>query len=191
MLQELLSAKEPKTGKVKFIAIDGHGGSGKSTVAKLIAAELGAEIIQTDDFASWENPTNWWPLVIECVFRPVMEGATKLNYPRSKWWPNHHPEPVVDQPVTPIIILEGVTALRKEFRPYVSLGLYVETPRDICMQRGIARDLTNDTGKTKEEITNMWQKWAADEDDYLKRDDPKAYADIVVDGTRPLHYQLN
>jgi len=190
MLKELLAQKDPKCGNVKFIAIDGHGGSGKSSLSKLLAEKLGAEIIQTDDFAGWEEPIEWWPNLIERVFRPIANGVASLNYPRSKWWPNHHPTPVIDQPVTSIIILEGVTALRKEFRPYISLGIYVDTPRDICLQRGIERDLTSDTGKTKEEITRMWEAWAADEDDYIKNDNPKAYADIVVDGTKSFNEQI-
>ncbi len=51
-----------------LIVIDGHGGSGKSTLANLLSKKLNAEIIHTDDFAGWNNPQNWWPLVIERVF---------------------------------------------------------------------------------------------------------------------------
>ena len=111
-------------------AITGPNGSGKSTLAELLANQYNAEIIHTDDFAGWDNPENWWPLVIERVFEPITNGATALSYPRSKWWETHNPVPVVDQPVTNIMILEGVTALRKEFRPYISLGIFVNTPLD-------------------------------------------------------------
>lgn len=111
---------KPKVGSIVFIAIDGHGGSGKSTVAEFLSKKLGAEIIHTDDFAGWDNPENWWPLIIERVFDPIKNGNKTLSYPRSKWWETHNPEPVVDQPVTKIMILEGVTALRSEFRPYIS-----------------------------------------------------------------------
>lgn len=121
-----------------------------------------AQLIQTDDFASWDNPYDWWPLVIERVFEPIKNGATTLNYPRSKWWENHQPEPVVDQPVAHIMILEGVSSLRKELRDYISIGIFVNTPREICLQRGIERDINNDTGKTEIEITAMWEKWASD-----------------------------
>ena len=190
MLLELLDSKQPKAGVVKFIAIDGRGGSGKSTVAKLIADKLSAEIIQTDDFASWEDQINWWPLVIERVFQPIIDGASTLNYPRSKWWPTHRPEPVVNQYVTPIMILEGVTALRKEFRPFVSLGIFVNTPRETCIQRGIERDLANNTGKSEEEIITLWQHWATGEDDYINQNNPNDYAEIIIDGTRPLEEQL-
>lgn len=168
---------------VKFIAIDGHGGSGKSTLAKLLAEKFDAEIIHTDDFAGWENPLNWWPLVIERVFEPIKNGAQNLSYPRSKWWETHNPEPVIDQPVTRIMILEGVSALREEFRPYISYGIFVDTPLEVCIQRGFERDRGQD-GKSDEEIKSMWQKWYESEEEYIARDKPKSYADLIADGTK-------
>jgi uridine kinase len=44
---------------VKVVAVDGHGGAGKSTLALELSELLGAEIIHTDDFASPENPVYW------------------------------------------------------------------------------------------------------------------------------------
>lgn len=189
-LRELLTVEKAKNGNTLFIAIDGRGGSGKSTLAGQLTKKLNAQLVQTDDFASWDNPFNWWPLVIEHVFEPIKNGATTLSYPRSKWWGNHHPEPIVNQPVTKIMIIEGVSSLRKEFRDYISIGIFVDTPREICLQRGIERDIGYDTGKTEAEITAMWEKWAAAEDEYINRDQPQKYADIVIDGTKPLETQL-
>lgn len=177
------------TYPVFVVAIDGHGGSGKSTLARDLAERLRAEIIHTDDFASWDNPVNWWPLVIGHVFEPIAQGARTLNYPRSKWWEDHHPEPAVNQPVTPILILEGVTALRTEFRPYVNFGVFVETPTELCLQRGFERDQGMD-GKPDEEIREMWRNWLAAEDGYIARDNPRAYANMVIDGSQPLGDRL-
>lgn len=187
-IREVLSSKQPKAGQTKFIAIDGHGGSGKSTLADLLSKKLNAEIIHTDDFASWDNPLNWWPLAIQCVFEPIAKGAKTLNYPRSKWWKNHYPKPVVNQPITDIMILEGVSSLRKEFRDYISLGIYVDAPTDLCLKRGVEKD--TGTNKTKEELTQIWQKWLVSEDKYLERDQPQSYADIVIDGTKPFEEQV-
>lgn len=189
MLLTRVTSTSPKVGNTRFIAIDGHGGSGKSSLADLLAKRFNAEIIHTDDFAGWDNPDNWWPLVIERVFEPIKSGALTLNYPRSKWWETHNPEPVVDQTVTNIMILEGVSALRKEFRPYLSFGIYVDTPLEICLQRGFERDKGQD-GKSDDEIRRMWQDWYEKEEVYIARDDPKAFADLVLDGTRPFEEQL-
>jgi uridine kinase len=189
MVESFLATKKPKVGSVKFIAIDGHGGSGKSTLAALLSERLSAEIIHTDDFSGWDNPLNWWPLVIERVFEPIKSGEKALNYPRSKWWKAHNPEPVINQPVTPIMILEGVSSLRKEFRPYISYGIFVDTSTEICLQRGLERDRGQD-GKSDEEIKQMWEQWLEYDRDYFKQDDPKNYADLVIDGTAPFTTQL-
>lgn len=172
-----------------LIAIDGHGGCGKSTLAKLLSEKFGAEIIHTDDFAGWDNPKDWWPLVIERIFEPIKRGDKLLNYPRSKWWETHNPEPVVDQPVTPVMILEGVSSLRKDFRPYISYGIFVDTPKELCLHRGFERDRGQDS-KSDEKIMKMWEQWYKDEETYIKRDDPKEYADLIVDGTKPFEEQV-
>lgn len=179
----------PKTGNTRFIAVDGHGGSGKSMLAAMLAKQFNAEIIHTDDFAGWDNPIDWWPLVIERVFEPIKRGDKLLNYPRSKWWATHQPESVVNQSVTPIMILEGVTALRQEFRPYISYGIFVDTPKAICLQRGFERDKGTD-GKPDAEIKAMWEKWFADEEEYIARDNPRDFADLVVDGTKPFEPRI-
>lgn len=174
---------------VFLIAVDGHGGSGKSTLANALSAHFTAEIIHTDDFASWENPVEWWPLLIERALQPIGRGERTLNYARTKWWADHHPQPAIDQPVTPVMILEGVSALRVEFRPWISYGIFVETPAALCLQRGFERDRGMD-GKPDAEIIAMWSDWIAAEDAYMERDNPHAFADWVIDGSRPLAEQI-
>ncbi len=187
-LRALIADKPPKTGKVRFIAVDGHGGSGKSTFARWLADRLGAELVTQDDFASWDNPFDWWPQVIEKIFVPITAGAKTLSYPRSQWWEHHKPEPVVDQPVTDIMILEGVSSSRSEFRDYISLSIFIDTPIELCLKRGVERDKV--TGKSEEELTEMWEGWMKGEETYFNRDNPKENADIVVDGTRPFEDQV-
>ncbi len=179
-IRALTLNRNPKIGSVLFIAVDGHGGSGKTTFALLLSKELGSGVVQQDDFASWENPLDWWPEVIEKIFRPIADGAKTISYPRTKWWPGHTPEPVADTPVTNVMILEGVSSLRKEFRDYVSIGIFVDTPDDICLRRGIERDMAS--GEPREKIEALWQKWLSSENEYFSRDNPKHYADIIVDG---------
>ena len=187
-LQKLLNKTESKVGKTLFIAVDGHGGSGKTTLAKWLSEKLGAEIIHTDDFAGWDNPLNWYPNVIEQVFEPISKDAKTLSYQPASWWENHHPDPVKDQSVTDVMILEGVSSSRSEFRDYISLSIFVDTPKDICLERGVNRD--TGTGKSIEELTKMWEEWFAEEDVYIKRDNPKENADIVINGTKPFEEQI-
>lgn len=187
LLEKLLHTK-PKVGEVTFIAVDGHGGSGKSTLAKLLSERLSAEVIHTDDFAGWDNPLNWYPNVIKEIFEPISNGDKTLSYQPASWWENHHPDPVINQPVTDIMILEGVSSSRREFRDYISFSIFVDTPKETCLQRGIERD--TGTGKSKEELAKMWEQWFAEEDAYIKRDSPKENADLVTDGTKPFDDQI-
>ena len=115
-ISSLLESRQAKAGTTKLVAVDGHGGSGKSTFARLLADQLHVEVVHTDDFASWDNPKDWWPQLIKRVLEPIAARAGTLSCPRSSWWPDHNPEPVVDQPVGEVMILEGVSSLRREFR---------------------------------------------------------------------------
>jgi uridine kinase len=186
-LESILESRPPRAGSTKVIGIDGHGGSGKTTLADHLGGRLGAGIVHTDDFASWENPKDWWPLLIERIFEPLKSGERTLDYPRSQWWPGHKPEPVVDQLVTDALILEGVGSLRREFRQFLSVGLFVVTPREVCIERGITRDSAM---ATKEEVLERWNRYFDDELQYMARDEPQQFADIVLDGTVPFEAQL-
>lgn len=182
--ESVAKARAPKGFPVKLIGIDGHGGSGKSTFAEFLAKDLKAEIIHQDDFASWDIGLNWWPRLIKDILEPIQKGAKSLSYERGKWWPNHNPEPVRKQPVTTIMILEGVSSTRKEFRPYLTYKIWIETPRNICLKRGIERD--KDQGSS-EEIIKKWEDYLKEEDEYIARDNPIENADLVVDGTENIH----
>jgi hypothetical protein len=82
--------KTPPEGMTtRVVAIDGHGGAGKSTLAKRLAKELGgAQIVETDDFASWDNPLNWWPRLKKAQAhssRPSSSSARKPPAPRIRY----------------------------------------------------------------------------------------------------------
>jgi uridine kinase len=76
------------------------------------------------------------------------------------------------------VILEGVTASREAFRPYLFYSIWIETPRELRLQRGIERD--------GEEMREQWVRWMAAEDAYVERERPRERADVVVPGTRVL-----
>ena len=132
-LKNSIAALKPKCGSTVFITVDGHRGSGKTTFAKKLSEKIEATLIQTDDFAGWDNPLNWSGGVIEKVFIPISRGATSLSYQPASWAEDHHPEPIDNQSVTPIIILEGVSSSRKEFDEYLSLRIFIDTPKDCLL----------------------------------------------------------
>jgi uridine kinase len=156
----------------RIIAIDGHGGSGKSTLAAQLSELLGGvPVVHTDDFASWENPSDWWPELLAQVLEPLARGEPAAFVPTS--WGGPPKERVVVEPGG-VVILEGVTATREAFRPYLALSIWVETPRELCLARGLERD--------GESMRAQWEAWMAAEDAYIERERPQDHADVVVRG---------
>jgi len=167
-------ADPPRGLPVKVVAVDGHGGAGKSTLALELSEMLGTEMIHTDDFASPENPLLWWPRLIEEALEPIARGASSISYVRTSWGPGYAPEPVRGQPVTPVMILEGVTAARREFRPYLAYAIWVEAPKNVCIARGVDRD--------GEAMRDQWERWWREEETYIREHRPVAFVDAVING---------
>jgi uridine kinase len=73
------------------------------------------------------------------------------------------------------VIVEGVTASRAEFRPYLAFSIWIETPRELRLERGLARDGVS--------ALAQWQAWMAVEDRYVERERPAEHADVVLPGS--------
>lgn len=143
-----------------FVSIDGHSGAGKSTLAGILSTRLGASVVHIDDFSGLESSAVWWNGVIKAVFEPVAAGARHVTFTPASWGPGHHLGPITI-PVTPIMLLEGVSSSRSEFDVYIGLRFYVDTPMDVCLARGIARDTAR--GRSKEAFVHMWHEWLDEE----------------------------
>jgi uridine kinase len=76
------------------------------------------------------------------------------------------------------VVLEGVTASRSAFRPYLAYSIWLETARAVRLQRGIDRD--------GDDARAQWERWMAAEDRYLESERPDKHADVVVRGDRDL-----
>src|SRR3954453_15778732 len=78
-------ARPARCGPVRLVATDGPGGAGKSTFAARLADALGhASVVHTDDFSSWDNPLNWWPLLEQQVLQPLEAGRAG-RFQRYDW----------------------------------------------------------------------------------------------------------
>ena len=164
-----------RPGPVRLVAIDGPGGAGKSTFAeRLAAAADGAPIVHTDDFASADNPTNWWPQLLDQVILPLASGGHG-RYQRYDW-PSETLAEWRTVERSPIVIIEGVSAGRREWLEHLSFVIWIETPRATRLSRGIERD-----GPA---AADDWESWMASEDGHYERDPTLQRADVVIDGTR-------
>ncbi|PXX54075.1 cytidylate kinase-like protein [Nocardia tenerifensis] len=179
MLGELVArvmGSEPRLGSTRLVAIDGPGGAGKSTLAGRLARECDAVVVPTDSFASWDNPLNWWPRLETQVLQPLGRDEA-ARYQRYDWdrrvlaeWHDIEPGGVV--------VLEGVSSARAIVRSRLSLSVWVDTPRDLRLDRGLERD-----GSA---ARALWDRWMADEDVHFANDETRSSADVIVSGTAEL-----
>lgn len=159
----------------RIVAIDGCGGAGKSTLARQLAAALdGAPIIPTNDFASWDNQFGWWPRLLEQVIAPLARGDL-ARYQRFDWKRRELAEWIQLPPKPDTVIIEGVTAIRREFDPYLAYRIWVDSPPAVRLRRGLERD--------GEAMRSQWDRWMAAEAAYVESHRPIDRADAVVAGT--------
>ncbi len=158
--------------KCRIVAIDGAGGAGKSTLARHVATRLGAQIVCTDDFASWQHPFEWSSRLIEQVLDPLSHNQPS-RYQRSDWDTRTLAE-WHDVPVAAFLVLEGVSCSRAAFAPYLAFRVWVNTPREERLRRGLERD--------GQDAIGLWREWMAREDEYIDAERPQERADLVVSG---------
>jgi uridine kinase len=172
VVAEIRAARAPAGASTRIVAVDGPGGAGKSTLANHIARELAAPVVRTDDFASWDNPLDWWPHVLEMVLIPLVNGRP-ASYTPTTW--GGPPRQVVVVEPGEFVLLEGVSASRAAFRPYLAYSIWVETPKELRLRRGLERD--------GESALGSWERWMDEEDAWVARELPADHADVILSGS--------
>ncbi|MDB5178253.1 MAG: hypothetical protein JWN01_196 [Patescibacteria group bacterium] len=172
-LSKISASTPPPDIATKVIAIDGGGGAGKTTLASGLSAQLGGmPIVHIDDFISGaQAPDVWWQRLCDDVLKPLGQNQT-AHYQRFDWDANQLAE---WHDIAPggTVILEGVSSLRPEFRPYLSYGIWIETPEAVRIDRALARG---------QHGIEQWREWAKWDANHLARNKPDKYADLVVYG---------
>lgn len=154
------------------VGIDGPGGAGKSTLAAALqAAWPGSSVVHTDDFASWDDPVDWWPRLLEQVLLPLSRGE-EARYQRYDWVERRLADWLTVKPGR--VIVEGVSSTRREFDSYLSYRIWVETARQERLRRGLERDGAD--------ALPQWNEWMAAEDAHFAQDQPVERADLVLSG---------
>lgn len=159
---------------VRLVGVDGCGAAGKTTfAARLARAAHNAPVVHTDDFASWDEPMQWWPRLLADVVEPLSHGETATFHPYD--WVRKQPSPdIIEIPPAPLVVIEGVGATREAWRDRLVKRIWVDAPRDLRLRRGLERD--------GDHMLEFWTWWMAEEDGYVADERPDTRADIRVDG---------
>ena len=161
----------PGAGRTRVLAIDGRSGSGKTRLAADLGERLAAPVVALEDlYGGWDGLEHGIDLLVADVLEPLAAGRPAL-VPRYDWvaWEWARPRPLAPPPV---LIVEGVGAGARRAAAFASLLVWLEVPADVRKKRALDRD-----GDT---FAPHWDRWAAQEDALLAREQTPDRADIVV-----------
>jgi hypothetical protein len=172
-LAETIIRRPASCGRARLIAIDGHGGSGKTLFAKRLSVGLGGvPVIHTDDFSSWDNPHAWWDRLERDALGPLDRGDP-VRY-QAYDWIGRRLGAWREIPDGDVVLIEGVSSSRQAMRGRLAATIWIDAPQAVRMTRGIARD--------GEAMRSEWVQWMADEEAHFAMDRTLDRVEIVVDG---------
>ncbi len=157
-----------------FVGIDGLGGAGKSTLAQRLADEVEDTcLVHLDDFARPGVP-GWEQARFEQQLAQPLRSGREGRYQRWDWDSDTGAE-WHTVPVDSVVVVEGVSSTRTELSVPWSLTVWVDTPRDLRLARGVKRD--------GEALRAQWENvWMPEEDAYVDAQSPHLRADLVIRG---------
>jgi hypothetical protein len=161
----------------RLIAVDGRAGAGKSTLADRLAAAFGgAAVLRVDGFLCWGDLDGWWPRFEAEALRPLAAGEPARF--RVRDWRGDPLGRALDgwRTVRPgeVVVVEGVTCSRRPVADRYALRLWVETPAEVCLRRGLARDGAAMLGR--------WRDWQRREEAFFAADPVRSRAQVEVCG---------
>jgi uridine kinase len=168
------------------LGIAGHGGAGKTTVARRLASDLGfdaSQIVKTDRLYAATDTRRAglfelqdWPVLFALLHR-VRSTPTpeRLRY-RTRGYDGEEGE--VDLPMPPAVVVEGIRVIRPETRPLLDLAVWIDLDPVAAGERAKARNVRQ--GDSREEV-DLWDtKWVPEGLEYQRLVRPEQLADIVL-----------
>ncbi len=155
--------------------IDGRSGSGKSTLAQqLCGIWEGSAVLQLDDiYPGWDGLAWATDHIRRQLLEPRAAGRT------GRWrrwdWATGAPADWHEIEPTQRLIIEGIGTLTAANRALADLGVWVDTADAERKRRALLRD--------GDIYRPHWDRWAAQEDEFIARYGPHSVADWIVTET--------
>ncbi|QQQ60387.1 GNAT family N-acetyltransferase [Actinomyces sp. HMT 175] len=184
LVAHLLSLVGTPQGRPAIIAVDGRGGSGKTTLTTALAAAVpGAQAFHLDDLI-WNEPLyDWDQLYVDTLTQ--LRRAGSLDLVPDKWR-EHGREGSIRIPAgSPLVLVEGTGAGLAAVRSLIDAHVWVQTGDDVAERRGIKRDIAEGVNGDAEESVRFWHWWMAGERLFFAKDRPWRRADVIVSGDAP------
>lgn len=153
------------------VLVDGRSGSGKTELARAMVAQKPAlQLVRMDDlYPGWDG--------LEAGSRHVHDYILAAKIRRWRRWDWESDSPAewrVLDPSRPVLI-EGCGALSRANWALAAHTVWVEADESVRRERVLARD--------GDFWMHRWDDWAAQEQAFIARENPRELADTVVDSS--------
>ena len=177
-------------GRPPIVAISGHGGAGKTTLAARLMTDLGGQphqVVRTDRlYASTAGPDSGvfdlhdWPTIRDLLRRlRTLPPPTRLTYPVRTY---EGVEQTCDVPMPPVVIIEGIRLLRPETMPLFDLAVWIDLSPEAAGARAVERN--RGQGDSAAEL-DLWRtKWIPEAHAYAEATRPDHLAHLVLADSR-------
>lgn len=163
-------------GRRGVVLVDGRSGAGKSTFARQLAEEVRRYLPDLQACAldqwypGWDGLADGSRILAEDVLGPA-------SHYQAWEWEAGRPGGTVTLEASAPLLVEGCGALTPATRLRADVAVWVDAAADVRRDRALRRD--------GDLFAPHWERWAAQEDDHIARNDPVALADFCLDTTTP------
>ena len=149
-----------------IVLIDGRSGSGKTELAKLLVETMpDFQLVRLDDlYPGWDGLA-------------AGSAAVAAIIREQKWqawdWAANAPSVWHELDARRPVIIEGVGAISRASRPLADVAIWVELDDATRKVRALERD--------GDAYAPHWDRWAAQELEFIAREDPVSLASVIVE----------
>jgi cytidylate kinase len=154
-----------------IVLVDGGSGSGKTTFAQRLAAELDAQLVRLDDiYPGWDG--------LQQASAHVHEHVLGSDSRYRGWdWVAEVPADWHSVDRERALVIEGSGSLSRANRERATFGIWIELDESTRKRRALDRD--------GDRYAPHWDRWAAQEAVFRSRERPELLADLVIDEKAP------
>ncbi|QLD10392.1 hypothetical protein [Microbacterium oleivorans] len=158
------------------VVVDGRSGAGKSTFARALTASwserTAVELVALDDlYPGWDGLSAGSGYALARILRPRARGHVTSW---QQWdWERDRYDAVRTCPPGRALVLEGSGSLTPASAAIASTSVWLDAPDALRRRRALERD-----GET---YLPHWERWAAQEDEHIRKHDPRGIATRVFD----------
>ncbi|MDQ4084756.1 MAG: AAA family ATPase [Actinomycetota bacterium] len=166
-------------GRTRLVCVDGPAGSGKTTLANALQAQLAdAVVVHMDDvYRGWDTDFDEvHQRLREQLVDPLREDRTAC-YQRYDWHAGRF-DAWVSVPPPEVLLLEGVASAHVSLDPVTSMLVWIEVDRSERVRRGLERD--------GPEVLPRWLAWMAHEEIEHERQRTRERAHLRLRGDGPV-----